>query len=69
VTVSGPIFGNTTTYPNQNNDPYTYPPDWNSLLDVTNTSGRPEAIDELWHATTVPPSGEGRKSPFRVGPA
>jgi type IV pilus assembly protein PilY1 len=51
LNLTGRIFGNTTTYPNQNNDPYTYPPDWNSLLDVTNTSGRPEAIDELWHAT------------------
>ena len=25
--------------------------------------------DELWHATTVPPTGEGRESPFRVDPA
>ncbi len=50
LNLTGCIFGN-PAYANQNNDPYTYPPNWNALKDVTTVSGRPEAIDELWHAT------------------
>ena len=50
LNLTGMYFGN-PAYPNQNADPYTYPPAWNSLVDATNISGRPEAIDELWHAT------------------
>ena len=50
LNLTGMYFGN-PAYAHQNNDPYTYPPNWNALPDVTAISGRPEAIDELWHAT------------------
>ncbi len=50
LNLTGKYFG-VAAYANQNADPYTYPPNWNALLDVTNISGRPEAIDELWHAS------------------
>ncbi len=51
LNLTGRIYGNIAAFPNQNNDPYTYAPSWNSLPDVTATSGSPVAIDELWHAT------------------
>ena len=47
LNLTGRIYGNTATYPNQNNDPYTYAPAWSTLPDVTATGGSPVAIDEL----------------------
>jgi type IV pilus assembly protein PilY1 len=53
LNLTGRIFGNTATYPNQNNDPYTYPPDWSNapVGDPTVPNRDMGAIDELWHAT------------------
>ena len=55
LNLTGRIFGNTSTtqLTNQNNDPYTYPPDWSNapLGDTTVLNRDASAIDELWHAT------------------
>jgi type IV pilus assembly protein PilY1 len=55
LNLTGRIFGNTSTPAliNQNNDPYTYPPDWSNvpLGDTTALNRDMSAIDELWHAT------------------
>lgn len=47
--VQGVVFNN-SAFPNENADPYTYPPNWN-LIDPTTQVRSPTSIDELWHAT------------------
>ena len=46
----GLIFGNTSQYAAQNDDPYRNPPDW-SRLNLNDSSFGITEIDDLWHAT------------------
>ncbi|RJS95351.1 pilus assembly protein [Salinisphaera sp. Q1T1-3] len=57
VGLNGPIFGNTTAYPQANRQPYQYPPPWyvDDNLQKIPSGGMPVGgafeIDDLWHAT------------------